>query len=49
MGFLRLLSLPVRAPMLTVLFVVAVVLGNHWTVLQPRFSHDRGIALGARC
>ena len=30
MPILRLLSLPVRAPLLTVLFLVAVVLGNHW-------------------
>ena len=44
MGVLRLLSLPVRAPLLSVLFVVAVVLGNHWTLLQPQFSQARGIA-----
>ena len=43
MGFLRLLSLPVRAPLLAVLFLVAVVLGNHWTVVQPRFSQYRGV------
>ena len=43
MGFLRLLSLPVRAPLLAVLFLVAVVLGNHWTVLQPSFSQHRGV------
>ena len=44
MGVLRLLSLPVRAPLLSVLFVVAVVLGNHWTLLQPQFSQARGIS-----
>ena len=43
MGFLRLLSLPLRAPLLAVLFLVAVVLGNHWTVVQPRFSQYRGV------
>ena len=44
MGVLRLLSLPLRAPLLSVLFVVAVVLGNHWTLLQPQFSQARGIS-----
>ena len=34
MPILRLLSLPVRAPLLTVLFFVAVLLGNHWQIVQ---------------
>ena len=38
MPILRLLSLPVRAPLLTVLFFVAVVLGNHWQIVQPTFT-----------
>ena len=38
MPILRLLSLPVRAPLLTVLFLVAVVLGNHWQIVQPTFT-----------
>ena len=43
MALLRLLSLPVRAPFLTLLFCVAVVLGNHWNLVQPLFSNARGI------
>ena len=39
MPILRLLSLPVRAPLLTVLFLVAVVLGNHWQMAQPSFKY----------
>ena len=38
MPILRLLSLPVRAPLLTVLLLVAVVLGNHWQIVQPSFT-----------
>ena len=44
MVLLRLLSLPVRAPFLTLLFCVAVVLGNHWNLVQPLFSNARGIS-----
>jgi hypothetical protein len=44
MALLRLLSLPVRAPFLTLLFCVAVVLGNHWNLVQPLFSNARGIS-----
>ena len=44
MALLRLLSLPVRAPFLTLLFCVAVVLGNHWNLVQPFFSNARGIS-----
>ena len=43
MALLRLLSLPARAPFLTLLFCVAVVLGNHWNLVQPLFSNARGI------
>ena len=38
MALLRLLSLPVRAPFLTLLFCVAVVLGNHWSLVMRQFS-----------
>ena len=44
MPVLRLLSLPVRAPLLTVLFLVAVVLGNHWQVVQPDFTALYGVS-----
>ena len=44
MPILRLLSLPVRAPLLTVLFFVAVVLGNHWHVVEPSFTSIYGVS-----
>ena len=44
MALLRLLSLPVRAPFLTLLFCVAVVVGNHGHLVQPLFSNARGIS-----
>ena len=44
MPILRLLSLPLRAPLLTVLFLVAVVLGNHWQIVQPSFTSLYGVS-----
>ena len=44
MPILRLLSLPVRAPLLTVLFFVAVLLGNHWQIVQPTFTSLYGVS-----
>ena len=44
MPILQLLSLPVRAPLLTVLFLVAVVLGNHGQVVQPGFTSLYGVS-----
>ena len=44
MPILRLLSLPVRAPLLTVLFFIAVVLGNHWQIVQPTFTSLYGVS-----
>ena len=44
MPILRLLSLPVRAPLLTMLFFVAVVLGNHWQIVQPTFTSLYGVS-----
>ena len=44
MPILRLLSLPVRAPLLTVLYLVAVVLGNHWQMAQPSFTSLYGVS-----
>ena len=44
MPILRLLSLPVRAPLLTALFLVALVLGNHWTIVQPTFASLYGVS-----
>ena len=43
MPLLRTLGLPVRAPMLMVLFFVAVVLGNHWNVLRADFTAAKGL------
>ena len=47
MTFLGLLTLPLRAPLLSVLFGVAIVMGNKWSLLQPEFSHHRGIPIEA--
>ena len=44
MPILQLLSLPVRAPLLTVLFLVAVVLGNHGQIVQPGFTSLYGVS-----
>ncbi len=44
MPILRLLSLPVRAPLLTVLFLVALVLGNHWQIIEPTFTSLYGVS-----
>ena len=44
MPILRLLSLPVRAPLLTVLFLVAVLLGNHGQIVQPGFTSLYGVS-----
>ena len=44
MPILRLLSLPVRAPLLTVLFLVAVVLGNRGLIVQPGFTSLYGVS-----
>ena len=47
MTFLGLLTLPLRAPLLSVLFGVAIVMGNQWSLLQPEMSHHRGIPIEA--
>ena len=39
------LTLPLRAPMLLVLFVVALVMGNHWTLLHEYVYHTRGVSV----
>ena len=44
MPILQLLSLPVRAPLLTVLFLVAVVLGNRGLIVQPGFTSLYGVS-----
>ena len=45
MGLLRLLSLPFRAPLITVLFFVAVVMGNQWAFAAPEMLLLRGFDL----
>ena len=45
MTFLGLLTLPLRAPLLSVLFGVAIVMGNQWSLLQPEISHHRDIPI----
>ena len=40
----RLLTLQFRAPLLLLLFAVAVVMGNHWTLLQEQLQVTRGIS-----
>ena len=44
MVLLRLLVLPLRAPLLLLLFGVAVVMGNHWTLLQLHMESTRNIS-----
>ena len=44
MPILRMLSLPVRAPLLPVLFIVAAVLGNNWQIVQPSFTSLYGVS-----
>jgi len=43
MALLRFLVLPFRAPLVLVLFVVAILLGHHWTIFQQAMMHSRGI------
>ena len=38
-------SLPLRAPLLIVLFGVSAVMGHQWTLLSPRFSASSGLPL----
>ena len=45
MNFLGLLTLPLRAPLLSVLFGVAIVMGNQWSLFQPEISHHRDIPI----
>ena len=43
MGLMRWLSLPLRAPLLILLFGVSAVMGHQWTLLSPRFSASSGL------
>ena len=43
MAILRLLFLPFRAPSLLVLFAVAIVMGNHWSILEAAPKSTPGI------
>ena len=45
MPLMRWLTLPLRAPLLIVLFGVAVLMGHQWTLLAPQFSQDSNLAL----
>ena len=45
MGLMRWFSLPLRAPLLILLFGVSAVMGHQWTLLAPRFSASSGLAL----
>ena len=45
MGLMRWLSLPLRAPLLILLFGVSAVMGHQWTLLAPRFSASSGLPL----
>ena len=44
MRLLRLLLLPLRAPLLLVLFGVAIVMGNHWTLLHEHLALTRDVS-----
>ena len=43
MAILRFLVLPFRAPLLLLLFGVAVIMGNYWSTLQPALMRSRGV------
>ena len=45
MGLMRWFSLPLRAPLLILLFGVSAVMGHQWTLLAPRFSVSSGLPL----
>ena len=45
MGPIELLKLPLRAPMISVLFAVAVVMGHQWSMAQMRLLHSSTISL----
>ena len=45
MGLMRWLSLPLRAPLLILLFGVSAVMGHQWTLFSPRFSASSGLPL----
>ena len=45
MGLMRWFSLPLRAPLLILLFGVSAVMGHQWTLLAPRFSASSGLPL----
>ena len=45
MGLMRWFSLPLRAPLLILLFGVSAVMGHQWTLLAPRFSSSSGLPL----
>lgn len=43
MALIRVLTLPFRAPLLLVLFGVALVLGNHWSLQQAQIGMTQGL------
>ena len=45
MDLMRWLSLPLRAPLLLVLFGVAVLMGHQWALLAPASSQNSGLSL----
>ena len=45
MGPIELLKLPLRAPMISVLFAIAVVMGHQWSMAQMQLLHSSTIAL----
>ena len=45
MGLMHWFSLPLRAPLLILLFGVSAVMGHQWTLLAPRFSSSSGLPL----
>ena len=45
MPILSLFALPFRAPLVGVLFLVALVMGNHWTVNQSIYAQNQSISV----
>ena len=45
MPILSLFTLPFRAPLLGGLFLVALVMGNHWTVNQSIYAQNQSISV----
>ena len=46
MPVLSLFTLPFRAPLVGALFLVALVMGNHWSVNESTYAQNQSISVG---